>query len=73
MLENQDIITTRILAFLTDHFEHWYTANELAAEAVISANVKDIKASLPQLKKDGLIRAKQDNGEWYHQALSYYF
>jgi len=68
-LINQDVLATRIKGFLADHFEHWFTVEELASEQAISGPAGEIQERIETLLKEGQVRAEKKDGEWSFQAV----
>lgn len=64
-----DVLRTRILAFLADHFEHCFTVEELSGEQSISGSVSDIQSRIDALLADGLVKERSVGGKYCVQAV----
>jgi hypothetical protein len=68
-LFDQDIIETRILAFLSDHFSHWFTVEDLAKEQSIASTEAEIQPRIDTALQQGLVREKMINGKRSFQPI----
>jgi len=68
-LFNQDIIETRILAFLADHRSHWFTVEDLAKEESIASTEIEIRPRIDTALQEGLVREKTINGKRSFQPI----
>jgi hypothetical protein len=64
----QDALRIRILGFLGDHRDHWYTIDELTEEISIAGTTSEIQHRLDALAKEGPIKERVVNDKKYYQA-----
>ena len=64
----QDALRIRILGFLGDHRDHWYTIDELAEEVSNAGTISEKQQRLDPLTKEGPVKERVINDKKCYQA-----
>lgn len=68
-LIRQDALTTRLLSFLADYSDHWFTVEELANEERISGSEDAIRQRIEAMLKEKLVGVRERDGKRSFQAI----